>query len=688
MADRLPQLDHRSAQDLVDWAKRELIPRYCPQWTDHNVSDPGIALIEIFAAMVETLNYRVNRIPEQVELRLLELMGITPAGPQLATVPLTFLLSKVADTELTLAAGIEAATVRRPNEAEIVFTTRMPLTLYPARLTAVQTRNASRKEKAWQKHQLRQQQLVSEITMFPYDQAQNRRPDNDDAFYLGFEHNLSSHTLMLHLECVGGAPRGLDPRRPPLSWQAHAPQDGQEWIACTLEEDTTLGFSQPGYVRLQIPAKLDHSTQEGTTAYWLRCLITGATPTSEYQVSPKLRSLRVETWGGTVIAEHATTAEGDEIGRSDGSPGQRFRLRQRPIIQPDPSRDEVLIVEYEGRKERWVEVNNFGASGPHDPHYTLDPMRGIVTLGPALVQPNGSLHCFGKIPPAGSRLRFQRYRYGGGLRGNVNAHELCVLKSARSYIARVTNTTAATGGQDAQSIADAAVRAPAVLRTRQRAVTADDFVQLACATKGVARAFCVTPGNQGAPAGPYQPPPPGKVRLAILPVIDANELEAQIVQGRELDPTRIRLSSELKAQVLQSIKPLCPLGVLFDIDSITEPALTWVRVRLEVRLPAASNTFQERDLDQHLRRSLLRFVHPYLGGPSGTGWPFGRTLRVYDLVAAVQPVLGSAIIEQVEIAQVDIAQPGQAPKVAQQLSLPSYGLICLAAVDVVVRREA
>ena len=40
-----PNLDDRRFQDLVDDAKR-LVQQRCPEWTDHNVSDPGVTLIE------------------------------------------------------------------------------------------------------------------------------------------------------------------------------------------------------------------------------------------------------------------------------------------------------------------------------------------------------------------------------------------------------------------------------------------------------------------------------------------------------------------------------------------------------------------------------------------------------------------------------------------------------------------
>ena len=39
-----------------------LIPRYAPGWTDHNVSDPGITVLELFAWLTEAMLYRINRV--------------------------------------------------------------------------------------------------------------------------------------------------------------------------------------------------------------------------------------------------------------------------------------------------------------------------------------------------------------------------------------------------------------------------------------------------------------------------------------------------------------------------------------------------------------------------------------------------------------------------------------------------
>ena len=70
----LPQLDDRSWQDLVE-ESRSLIPHFAPEWTNHNPSDPGITLVELFAYLTEILLYRVNRISESSLRAFLKLVN-------------------------------------------------------------------------------------------------------------------------------------------------------------------------------------------------------------------------------------------------------------------------------------------------------------------------------------------------------------------------------------------------------------------------------------------------------------------------------------------------------------------------------------------------------------------------------------------------------------------------------------
>ena len=76
-----PILDDRSYAQIRD----ELVQRirvYTSEWTDHNASDPGITLIELFSFMAENLLYRFNQIPESTQLEFLRLLQIPLRPPQ------------------------------------------------------------------------------------------------------------------------------------------------------------------------------------------------------------------------------------------------------------------------------------------------------------------------------------------------------------------------------------------------------------------------------------------------------------------------------------------------------------------------------------------------------------------------------------------------------------------------------
>lgn len=70
---KLPNLDDRTYEDLVEEA-RALIPVYAPAWTNHNESDPGITLVELFAFLTEMLIYRANRVTDANYLAFLKLL--------------------------------------------------------------------------------------------------------------------------------------------------------------------------------------------------------------------------------------------------------------------------------------------------------------------------------------------------------------------------------------------------------------------------------------------------------------------------------------------------------------------------------------------------------------------------------------------------------------------------------------
>src|SRR5207244_5104228 len=117
----VPKLDDRTFQSLVDEAKAR-IPLYCPEWTDHNVSDPGVTLIELFAWMTEMLLYRVNQVPDKVYVKLLELIGVRLDPPRAAEAPVTFYLSAPQLTDFVFPAETSVTPLRAVHRYALIFT--------------------------------------------------------------------------------------------------------------------------------------------------------------------------------------------------------------------------------------------------------------------------------------------------------------------------------------------------------------------------------------------------------------------------------------------------------------------------------------------------------------------------------------------------------------------------------------
>src|SRR6266498_24180 len=152
MALPTPNLDDRRFQDIVDDAKR-LNPRYCPEWTDHNVSDPGVTLIELFAWMTDMLLYRVNQVPDKVYIALLDMIGVRLAPPTPARAPITFYLSAPQSYALKIPVGVEVATPRTETDETITFSTETDLVIQPPHVIGAFTRYANRSdESSWTVH--------------------------------------------------------------------------------------------------------------------------------------------------------------------------------------------------------------------------------------------------------------------------------------------------------------------------------------------------------------------------------------------------------------------------------------------------------------------------------------------------------------------------------------------------------
>jgi predicted phage baseplate assembly protein len=256
-------------------------------------------------------------------------------------------------------------------------------------------------------------------------------------------------------------------------------------------------------------------------------------------------------------------------------------------------------------------------------------------------------------------IRFGRYQHGGGVIGNLPRQALSVLKSSIPYVRSVENREPSSGGLDAQSVEDAKVRAPAELRARTRAVTADDYEYFAQGVPGVARAYCLAPGSQ--PAQPYEPRP-GEISVIVIPQVD---------DARGLVPIEhMRLSGALQESVLRVLESRRPVGIALEVR---EPQYIPVEVYVVLRLTRRASTQEREEARQEAEALLYRYLNPYTGGPDEQGWPFGRALSVREINALLQRI---EAVEYVEDAVVRIVGPGDSASSPNLVEVPPYAVIC------------
>jgi predicted phage baseplate assembly protein len=320
----LPNLDTRRWIDLVDEA-RALIPRYAPDWTDHNIHDPGMTLVELFAWLTELAIYRINRIPLRHRRKFLALVGFAPAPPQPARTALAF--TPIAAETVVLPAGLTLAAVSG-TAAPLPFRTTADLHALPVQILAVQSfdgANFTDLTRSWQE----------KLPFLPW--GASPAADRQPALYLGFEQALpENQPLSLWFRFQGdrvgwqerdrilaeareqsiacqppmricaplvppadpwcataetapspdspssdSSPDGLPPHHSVGAvWEYFNGTDWQVLDADTAAVDDTRSLTLDGTVRLTLPAAIGASVQGvvDAPAFYLRCRLLSGVP--------------------------------------------------------------------------------------------------------------------------------------------------------------------------------------------------------------------------------------------------------------------------------------------------------------------------------------------------------------------------------------------------------------------------
>lgn len=530
----------------------------------------------------------------------------------------------------------------------------------------------------------------------------------DSAFYLGFNQRFPNRPSTLYLqvqspeadEVAPGIHRSVgDGRR--LVWEYPSPEG---WRSLTVR-DETAALTEKGLVQFIGPTDWIASPHFGQQHYWLRVrqqpnteadiplvlfdlwhwairveefrlyglmryLFAKVRDSADLIVPPRLLNARTNT----IWARQAITLNAEILGSSQFEPGQVVTTSQAPILAgqvleieevrfPSEAEQQHLrqqwgmeaiapVYDETGELEavwvRWQEVPDFYSSAAGDRHYTLDHQRGKIQFG------NGQA---GMIPPRGRNNIRLSYRTGGGDRGNLPAQTIVELKTTIPYVAGVINWEAATGGNDQESLARLKVRSPQRLRHRDRAVTAQDFADLAYdAAVEVARVQVITPEMLAPNFNP----------LLEKLWIDPNRPNAPAaVPGNEIDvfehDNEIRAGRVRLIIVPQSaaMRPIPTLALLNQVEEFLQARFVstlrlqicgpkWQAIGVTVDIVPVSIT-NAGTVKAAVEAKLNQFLHPLTGGRQGQGWDFGRIPHRSDLYAALEAVPGVSYVSSLAI---------------------------------------
>lgn len=124
----VPKLDDRTWQDLKDEVLAR-VPSRMKEWTNLLPSDPGVAVVELFAYFVETILSRLNQVPDKMFLTFLNLIGVDIIPATYAKADVQFTLGTPLEFDYVISSGTEVATVQTDQQDAIVYRTDQALVI-------------------------------------------------------------------------------------------------------------------------------------------------------------------------------------------------------------------------------------------------------------------------------------------------------------------------------------------------------------------------------------------------------------------------------------------------------------------------------------------------------------------------------------------------------------------------------
>ena len=424
----IPRLDTIEFDALVEEA-RGLIPRYAPDWTDHNLHDPGITLLDLLAWMIDQQLYRIGLVGDGHEAAFAALLGLEPQG----TCPARGLIWPHPDWtafDLDLESGSRAQLRGQP---DLAFTVSETIAWCEAHIVRAEARIGTTVRKV------------------------NRHPDGavlldpaTDAIDLIFKQPIAGAAAPFALGLAYGE------KLPDLGGRAPAA------VSCLIAGDWRYS-----------PA-IWHPAPDGASGVFLLPAQSG--PLAALRLNPgaglprRLLPRRIALNVIPVVQQEQL--EGLKIGEGTGWPDLELPLGIEGGAEPAAAFEIVS-----GPNDtKWRIVNDFSGSGPEDADCVFDPGQGTVAFG------NG---VNGKLMPFGHEVSHKSLTVTRGAQGNLAAGAEWSIPGVSDAKGFGVNREPVCGGTDPRSRDDLLAALQRQARKRGALLTDPDLIAAAMAIEGL-----------------------------------------------------------------------------------------------------------------------------------------------------------------------------------------------------------
>ena len=683
----LPKLDDRSYQEIL----RETIariPAHTPEWTNHNDSDPGVTLLQLFAFMTENLLYRSNLIPDRNRRKFLQLLDV-PMRPASAARGVVTVTNQRGPLEtITLPGGLPVQAGR------IGFVTTRGLDVLPIDARVYYRRKLSGQEEidARATHAQIFDSHVDDDTELEFYQTVAFEPPAsaaairtidlgdpeatvDRAFWIALLARpkedprdaaaaIAGRVLTVGLaSAVDEASRVLRAGGPPAADQTapldydlstnvltsdnlpvYRPLTADEQqadditlVQLTLPDEGAIGVwdqFDPGEEGVgDFPPVPDDDGVRQRLVAWVRIRLrpsgasaTGATPVPAAGASAGAK--RRFSWVGinaTRVTQRIQVV-GEPLGTGTGEPDQRFTLVNTPVI--------ASSVQLFVGGERWTRVDDLLAAPPEVPvpDSSLPPGAPAPPPGNPNVftvdEESGELRCGdgvrGGRRPPRGAPIFASYAYGGGAAGVVG---IGAIKTSPLLPAgfQVANPLPTWGGTQGETVTEAERSIPRALRHRDRAVSREDFEDIVRRTPGVSLGRVdVLPLFHPVSGQPA----PGVTTILVVPD------DRRHPEGPVPDQFLLRAVCE----------HLEPRRVLTSEVHVRGPEYVGISVSIGITVVPGRDIATVREA---VKARVRQFLSPVIGGVDGAGWSLDKAVEDRELLVWAARVEGVAKVNQV-----------------------------------------